>query len=72
MLLQALTMNTSFGGRVRAARKAKGLTGQDLATKAGIHRITLHRIESGESVPNVMLAARLAKALGIGLDSLTH
>lgn len=44
---------------MRQARIDSGLTAEELATKAGIHRTTLHRIESGIMLPKRDIARRL-------------
>lgn len=44
---------------LRQARIESGLTAEELATKAGIHRTTLHRIEAGLMLPKREIARRL-------------
>jgi transcriptional regulator with XRE-family HTH domain len=50
-----------FGERVRAARKAKGLSQEQLGALVGLHRTYIGHIERGEVNPsfrNVLLVAR--------------
>jgi DNA-binding XRE family transcriptional regulator len=54
----------SLGRRIRDARQTAGMTQQDLASAAGIGRVTLVRIEKGEQSPRYETLAALAKALG--------
>jgi HTH-type transcriptional regulator/antitoxin HipB len=53
-----------FGGVVKAQRKAKGWSQQQLAQAAGLSRPTVARIESGSAVSTATLA-KIANALGI-------
>lgn len=54
----------SLGGRIRQLREAAGLTQEELATHAGIGRVTLVRIERGEQSPRYDTLVALAAALG--------
>lgn len=53
------------GERVRAARKAKGLTLVELASKAGLSYSYLSEIERGAKTPSLGALTRLADALGL-------
>ena len=44
---------------LRQARADSGLTAEEIADQAGIHRTTLHRIESGVMLPKRQIARRL-------------
>lgn len=59
-----------FGQNLRAARLKSGLTQLKLARAAGIDRPSLTTYEAGGVIPSVMVAARLADALGVGLADL--
>lgn len=52
-----------LGGRVRLARKRRGLSADKLAQAAGITRVTLHRLEVGD--PAAATLGTLAKVLGV-------
>jgi HTH-type transcriptional regulator / antitoxin HipB len=41
---------TEFGDHIRSLRKAKGLRQDDLADRIGVTRMTISRLERGESV----------------------
>jgi transcriptional regulator with XRE-family HTH domain len=61
----------SVGQRVRALREAKGLTQDELATRAGLHRVHVTQIEGGRyESPRLDTLRRLAKALGVSLAEL--
>lgn len=48
---EALLYGTSeFGERIRALRRAKGLRQDELADRIGVTRMTISRLERGESV----------------------
>jgi transcriptional regulator with XRE-family HTH domain len=63
---------------VRHARKRKGLTQRELASRSGVPQSTVARIESGAVMPKVDTLERLLKAcdeslemlprLGMGID----
>lgn len=54
-----------MGQRLKAARKAKGLTRYALAKRAGVSREYVRKLEDGESDPTVGMLLRLATALGV-------
>jgi len=55
---------------VRARRLAAGLSQQTLAERGVITRQAIHAIETGQYVPNTVVALRLAQALGCSVESL--
>uniref|UniRef100_A0A6H2A1G4 Putative DNA binding, helix-turn-helix domain containing protein n=1 Tax=viral metagenome TaxID=1070528 RepID=A0A6H2A1G4_9ZZZZ len=50
---------------LREARLKKGLSAINLAKIAGLNRSHIYKYESGECVPNILIAVRLFKALDI-------
>jgi putative transcriptional regulator len=44
------------------------MTQQDLADRAGVTRQTIIALEAGKYVPSLLLAFRLAAALGVGIE----
>lgn len=61
---------TLFGRRLRHARRARGLTLRDVAARVERSVPYLSQVENGHRVPNLVLAGRLAEAIGVGLDEL--
>jgi len=59
-----------FGKRVRELRLAKGLSQEELAYRAGVHRTYLGGIERGERHPALKHISAIAKALGVSLSEL--
>ena len=59
-----------FGARVRALRVARGLSQEELAQNAGLHRTYVGGIERGERNISLVNIKKLAAALGVTLDSL--
>lgn len=57
-----------LGQRLKAARQSKGLTSTELAAAAGLSRMTLSAIESGEPSPTMGSYLRVMGALGFGSD----
>jgi DNA-binding XRE family transcriptional regulator len=54
-----------LGARIRALRRAAGLTQAELARRTGIHRPNIARVEAGRHTPSLETLARLAAALGV-------
>jgi ribosome-binding protein aMBF1 (putative translation factor) len=65
----------AFGKRVRALRKARGWTQEDLAETAGLHENYISRLETGAQEPGFFVLRRLARAFnlsaGVLLDEAT-
>ena len=59
-----------FGYAVKNRREAAGLTQEELAEKAGIHRTYLSEIERGTRNPSLVNIERLAAALSVSLPDL--
>ena len=60
----------AFSETVQRARGLRGLTQTELATQAGISRQALAAIEAGSYLPNVAIAVRLARVIGITVEEL--
>jgi len=58
------------GARLRAARRSRGLTLEDLASSAGMSVSTLSRLESGKRQASLELLLPVTRRLGIRLDDL--
>ena len=56
---------TAFGEHVRGWRMVLGLTGQQVAERAGIRRDTLRKIEVGEPGVGFGNVAQVLRALGV-------
>jgi transcriptional regulator with XRE-family HTH domain len=59
------TIRNKFGEKVRELRRARGLSQEELAFRAGIHRNYLGGIERGERNPALDNISAIAKALGV-------
>lgn len=59
-----------FGKKVRQLRTSKGISQEELAFRAGIHRTYLGGIERGERNPCLVNIARIAKALKVSMPEL--
>ena len=62
----------ALGKRIRDLRKDAGLTQQELATRAGLHRPNLARVENGRHHPNSDTLTRIAAGLGVPLAALSQ
>ena len=63
-------MLTAVGPRLRALRKQRGATLEQLAESTGISVSTLSRLESGHRRPTLELLLPLAQAHRVPLDEL--
>ncbi|MBQ4115611.1 helix-turn-helix transcriptional regulator [bacterium] len=61
-------LNNTFGVRLKEIRKARGLTQQALAEKAGIDDKHLCRIENGKYFPTHATLNKLLTALDLSID----
>ncbi|HID57335.1 TPA: XRE family transcriptional regulator [Candidatus Poribacteria bacterium] len=59
-----------LGKRLQRLRRQAGLSQEELAERAGISRVTIARIETGEQSPRYETLIALAKGLGSSLDQL--
>ena len=59
-----------FGHRIRKLREAKGLSQEELAFRAHVHRTYLGGIERGERNPSLKNITAIARALEINLSEL--
>lgn len=60
----------TLGKNIRKARKAAGLTQDDVEVRTGIHKPRLSRYENGLIMPNLESIEILAKALRVTPKSL--
>lgn len=61
---------TLIGSRVRARRRARGWTLDELAERSGVSRRMLVNVEQGVANASIATLLRLSEALGIGLPAL--
>ncbi|MDX2276956.1 MAG: helix-turn-helix transcriptional regulator [Hyphomonadaceae bacterium] len=59
-----------LGRNVQRLRLARGLSQEDLAEEAGVHRTYVSGVERGVRNPTVTIVAKLAKALGVSAADL--
>lgn len=55
---------------LRVQRAIRDLTQAELAEQAGVTRKSVNAIEAGRMVPSVLLALKLARVLGVSVESL--
>lgn len=55
---------------IKSARIRAGMSQEALAQAARVSRVAIARYESGERVPNIIIAARIAAALNCKVDDL--
>ena len=59
-----------MGEKLKAARKAAGMTQQELAEKVGVQQRDISRWESCKREPGVLIVKKMAQALGCSMDDL--
>lgn len=55
---------------MRAARVNVGLTQSEAADRLGVTEATLHNYECGKTAPTVLIALKMVKLYGVGLEDL--
>lgn len=63
-------MPEALKNTLKVFRAMHDLTQADLAAKAGVTRKSVNAIETGRMVPSVLLALRLARALGVPVETI--
>ena len=61
-----------IGKNLQKLRKQKNMTQEALAEQVGVARQTIAKWETGESVPDLEMAAKLASVMEVSLDDLTN
>ncbi len=56
--------------RIRAEREFQQITQEQLAQVVGVSRQTINAIEHNKNIPSILLAMKIAKALGKKVDDL--
>jgi putative transcriptional regulator len=68
--VRAAQADGAAGSRIRTARKASGLTQQDLAVAVRVSRQTIIAMETGDYAPSVYLAIKIARCLHATVENL--
>ncbi|MDR3514217.1 MAG: XRE family transcriptional regulator [Azospirillaceae bacterium] len=63
-------LNHRIGARVRIEREGRGWSLTDLATRSGVSRAMVHKLEHGDCSPTATLLARLSGAFGLSMSQL--
>lgn len=63
-------MEESLQTSMKVQRAMRNLTQADLAELAGVTRKSINAIEMGHMVPSTILALKLARALGVTVETL--
>ena len=59
-----------FKDRLRGLRCERRMTQSELAKEAGVSKASVGNWESGDNLPNLMVASALADILGVTIDEL--
>jgi transcriptional regulator with XRE-family HTH domain len=63
-------LDRRLGARLRLEREARGWSLSDLATRSGVSRAMINKVERGESSPTAALLGRLSGAFNLTLSAL--
>ena len=69
-IVAAKSLPERFGAVVRKRREANGVSQEDLAYEAGVHRTYVGMIERGQGNPSLSVISDLASALGTTITSI--
>ena len=61
-----------LGNRLKEERLRQGLTQAELAARVRVSRKTINTVENQVFIPSTVLALRLARALGTGVEQLFY
>lgn len=67
-----MDIRSRLGAKVKRLREAKGLSQEELAFQADMHRTYVSGIERGKRNPTVTVLERLAKPLGVTAGELLN
>jgi len=70
VLLPVDKLQQQFGAVVRRKRLAAGLSQEALSEEAGLHRTYVGLLERGLRMPSILVAKKVAEALGITMSDL--
>lgn len=65
-----MDIRRQLGRTVKLLREEQGLSQEDLADVAGLHRTYVSGVERGVRNPTILVLAKLAKALKVGPSTL--
>lgn len=60
-----MTIAEAFGGNVHKARKRLGISQEELAVRASLHRTEIGLLERGERLARIDTAVKLAGGMGV-------
>ncbi len=63
-------MSETIRNAIKVERARRDLTQADLAVMAGVTRRSVNAIETGRMVPSVLLALKIARALGVTVETI--
>ena len=63
-------MPIALRNHIKVQRAMRDLTQANLAELAGVTRRSVNAIEAGRMVPSVLLALRIARALGVTVETI--
>lgn len=65
-------LSRRIAARLKALRAERGWSLDELATRSGVSRSTLSRLENAETSPTTDILARIAAAMGLTLTRIVH
>src|SRR4051812_11693194 len=68
--MMAVDMKLLLGNAIKQQRSALGISQEELAARAGMHRTYVSEVERGERNPSITSVEKLAQALEVSITSL--
>ena len=65
-----MNVRRRVGGNVRRLREKQGISQEELADRAGLHRTYISGVERGVRNPTITVLEKIADALGVELSTL--
>lgn len=65
-----VNINKELGKKIKGIRKKKEMTQEDVAYKAGLDYSYINQIENGKRNPSMEAVEKIAKALGVKVQTL--
>lgn len=70
--MESKNIREEIGGKINEIRRARNMTQEELASKCGITRTTISKIEHGKFSVSVDMLARICEELGAKVEITTR
>jgi len=70
VFIWTMDVRDRLASNLRRLRREKGLSQEDFADEAGLHRTYISDIERGRRCPSIVIVDKLAQALSVSIGTL--